>query len=708
MKIRRETAWSGRCYLLPFFFLQFLAFTSCTNRAADEKNALNRLARSDSPYLREHADNPVDWYEWGSEALQKAKEENKPLIISIGYASCHWCHVMERESFMDTAVARVMNEHFVSIKIDREQRPDIDQIYLNAAQLVSGHAGWPLNAFALPDGRPCYAGTYFPKEQWLMLLSQVNDTYEKQNSLLTQQAEALTAGVQNHELITEPSDSATAVDQDAYVSTFAQWSSGLDFENGGLVGEPKFPMPANWEYLLQYHVLTGDRKALAVVTTTLDRMAHGGIYDHLAGGFFRYSTDREWRVPHFEKMLYDNAQLASLYAHAYRLTGNSSYKQIALETLAFAEKTLMSPEGAFYSSLNADSEGEEGKFYLWRKEEIKDLFDGEMGQLVSDYYNVTDSGNWEDGKNVLFTTDPPGDFAKERNLTTEWSETLATARMKLLASRSKRVHPSTDDKVLTSWNAMMLMAFIDGYLATGDTHYLSVALRNATFLKKNMMHGNGSLWRNFKDGKGSIDAFLDDYALLAQAYIQLYQVTFDIRWLQEARSLTGYALSHFLDSKTRMFFYTSDRSEDLVARKMELADNVIPSSNSILCGVLFQLGELYQEPSYTVQSKIMLNHIIKGREASEMLFYANWLKQSAWFAYQPFEIAVMGPGAVDVSRQLQEKFIPLAVFMGGTEENLPLLENKYVDGKTIIYVCRARVCRLPVEDVRQALEQLKK
>lgn len=710
MKRMRETTQSGRSYFLVVLYIFQSFLTSCGNRSGDRGDAvaLNGLAAADSPYLREHADNPVNWYEWGSEALQKAKTENKPIIISIGYASCHWCHVMEEESFMDTAVARVMNESFVSIKIDREQRPDIDQIYLNAAQLISGHAGWPLNAFALPDGRPFYAGTYFPKEQWLTLLRQVNDAYRNENPVVIKQAEALTTGVRNHDLITNPSDSATEVDQKAYVEAFNHWSAGLDFKDGGLLGAPKFPMPANWEYLLQYYVLTGNSKALEMVTTTLNRMAAGGIYDHLDGGFFRYSTDSEWRVPHFEKMLYDNAQLVSLYAHAFRLTKDPLYRKVVVETLSFVEKNMLTPEGGFYSSLNADSEGEEGKFYVWTKAQIIDVLETKGAELVSDYYNITDSGNWENGKNVLYTTGSPNDFAKANELTLEaWSGMLAEGREDLAAFRNKRTRPSTDDKVLTSWNALMLMAFTDGYLATGDTHYLAIALKNAVFLKKEMIRRDGSLWRNYKDEKGSIDGFLDDFALLAQALIQLYQVTFDIRWLHEARSLTDYAIDHFRDSKTGMFYYTSDGSEDLIARKMELTDHVIPASNSILCGVLFYLGEVYQEPSYTVQSKIMLNHILQRQEGSESLFYANWLRQSGWFAFQPYEVAVLGDRAAYVSRQLQEDYIPLAVFMGGAEENLPLLENKYVDGKTMIYICRNRVCRLPVEDVVKAREELK-
>lgn len=687
--------------------LQLLFLADCNKPV--EVARPNRLAAADSPYLREHADNPVQWHEWGREALEKAKAENKPLIISIGYASCHWCHVMEEESFMDTSVARLMNEHFVPIKVDREQRPDIDQIYLNAAELISGQAGWPLNAFALPDGRPFYAGTYFPKEQWMTLLRQINDTYREEYALIARQAEALTSGVQAHDLITTPGDSAAEVNKNRYAGVFDQWAPGLDFENGGLAGAPKFPMPASWEFVLQYHALTGDQKALGVVMTTLDRMAAGGIYDHLGGGFFRYSTDDAWRIPHFEKMLYDNAQLATLYAHAYRLTKKPLYRRIVVETLAFVEKELADETGGFfYSSLNADTEGEEGKFYVWKVEEFNDILGRGTAGLISQWYHATDSGNWEDRKNVLYTTEVSGDFARKNQLTEqEWEKLRMTAQQDLLAFRDGRIRPSRDEKVLTSWNALMLISFAEAFVATGDPHYLDLALKNAAFLEKTMIQPDGSVWRNYKDGKATIAGFLDDYALLAQAFVQLYQVTFDVRWLVKARAVADFAIRHFKDDKSGLFYYTSDRSEDLVARKMELADNVIPSSNSVLAGVLFHLGELYQQPSYTDQGRIMVDQILRNREGSETLFYANWLRQAAWYAYQPYEVAVLGDRAREVNAALQKDYFPLAIFLGGEQEHLPLLENKYVEGKTIIYVCRNRICRLPVEDVASAREQLK-
>jgi uncharacterized protein YyaL (SSP411 family) len=432
--------------------LQFVALTNCGQRSQNrDDNGRNRLRLASSPYLQEHADNPVDWYEWGPEALERAKEENKPLIISIGYAACHWCHVMERESFMDTAVARLMNENFIAIKVDREERPDIDQIYLQAAQLVSGNSGWPLNAFALPDGRPFYAATYFPKQQWIAILQQVRKAFDDEHDNVLKQAEALTDGVKGNDLITSPADSTARYDQDTYHEAFRTGTAFFDPIKGGLAGVQKFPMPVVWEWLLQHHYLTGDEKSLSLVIKTLDQMAAGGIYDHLEGGFARYATDDLWKVPHFEKMLYDNGQLVSLYAHAFQVTGHPQYAEIVSQTLAFVEHNLLDENGGFYSSLNADSEGEEGKFYVWTAGEL-DAVLGPDAALIRKFYNVTDGGNWEEGKNILYRTQEDETFARDNNLTpAAWQLLLADAKKKLYEARSRREKPSLDDKILVSW-----------------------------------------------------------------------------------------------------------------------------------------------------------------------------------------------------------------------------------------------------------------
>jgi uncharacterized protein len=695
---------------LNFRFTYSLALLFLLAQCESKKNteqSFNRLAHASSPYLKEHADNPVDWYEWGPEALEKAKNERKPLIVSVGYASCHWCHVMEEESFMDTTVARIMNENFVSIKVDREERPDIDQIYLHAAQLISGNAGWPLNAFALPDGKPFYVATYFPKEQWIKVLTQILDTYKNDYNKVVLQADAITRNIQATDLISVPKNNQINFTKKNYQEIFSSWQPEIDFENGGLTGSQKFPMPVIWENLLQHHYLTGEKKSLEAVTRTLDKMASGGIYDHLAGGFVRYATDTEWKVPHFEKMLYDNAQLISLYSHAYQVTHSSNYEKIIQETLSFVQQELTSPDRGFHSSINADSEGEEGKFYVWTKSELENLLDDNSTPIFFDYYNITDKGNWEDGKNILYRTSTDEEFARKHSMSiAELDQTISSSRKIVLKARNKRIHPTRDDKILTGWNALMLTGCIHAYQALNKNEYLEIALSNARFIEKKGIRKDGGLWRNLQGSTGSIDAFLDDYALLAKAYLNLYQVTFDVHWLELSRSLTDYTVTHFYDEKTGMFFYTSDQSDQLVVRKIELDDNVIPSSNSVMADALFQLGEYYDNENYKAMSNAMIAQMTQNPSTLDP-FHANWTRISGIVAYQPFEVAVMGDDALKESHELQQHYLPTSIFMGGTQENLPLLENKLVTDKTMIYVCRDKVCKLPVQEVEKAITQLK-
>jgi len=671
-----------------------------------EEASLNRLKSASSPYLRQHADNPVDWYEWGPEALQKAKAENKPLLISIGYASCHWCHVMARESFMDTAVARIMNEHFISIKIDREERPDIDQIYMNALQLITGRGGWPLNAFALPDGRPFHAGTYFPRDQWADLLKQMAEVYHNENEKLTKYAEALTQGIRTQEVIKLPTDTTVHFNRKAYDAIFESWQSLIDYESGGFSGEPKFPMPVAGSALLQHFFLSKDEKTLQAIHTSLKGMANGGIYDQLGGGFARYSIDSRWKVPHFEKMLYDNGQLASLYAEAFKLTGEPLYAEVLAQTLDFVARELTSPEGGFYSSLNAESEGEEGKYYVWREEEVKGLLDKETFGLISEYFMIKAEGNWEAGKNILHTNASGDTFAQTRGLDPEeWNKTLQEAKRKLLNARDHRVRPSTDTKILTSWNALMMTGYLDAYTALENESYLDAAFKNAEFIEANMFSGDGRLFRNYHNGKAAIPAFLDDYALLAKAYIKLYQATFDVRWLGRARSLAEYAIAHFREDNSGMFYYTSDQSDQLVARKMELSDGPLPGSNSVMADVLYHLGEFFYKPEYIGMSNNMITQMAREIPNGGP-YYANWARLLGLLTYQPYEVVIMGEGALANNRTIQKNYFPLNIYLGGTEENLPLMEYKLVKGKTVVYTCRNKTCKFPLEDVQLAIQQL--
>lgn len=676
------------------------------------KSFTNHLINESSPYLLLHAHNPVDWYPWGSEALEKAKEENKLLIISIGYAACHWCHVMEKESFADEEAARIMNKNFISIKIDREERPDIDQVYMTASHILTGGGGWPLNAVALPDGRPFFAGTYFPKKQWMLLLEQIQRIYRDNPQQIEAQAESLSQGVRSTgEISLNPTDlslNPAVLDQ-----IFQDWQGSIDYLWGGEKRAPKFPLPVGYQYLLTYYHLTQKAQALEAVKITLDKMAMGGIYDQIGGGFARYSTDKYWKVPHFEKMLYDNAQLVSLYSHAYQATENPLYKAAVYETLDFVERELTSPEVpggglGFYSSLDADSEGEEGKFYLWTEAEIKQVLAGDA-PLIMDYYNVTDQGNWENGQNILHRLETDEAFTAARKISLQQlEEHIRDAKQKLLAVRSHRVRPALDDKILTAWNALMLTGYVDAYRAFGDERFLKQALKNAGLITGNMMSPDGRLYRSYKNGKSTINAFLDDYAFTIAAFISLYRATFAGHWLSLARDLTGYTLDHFYDKTGGMFYYTSDQDPGLIARKMEISDNVIPSSNSRMALNLYLLGEYFSVEDYTLKARQMLNNI-KPALVSGGSYYANWDLLMAYCIFPPFEVAVVGDDWEQKRKELERRFLPHMILMGGAEEgHLPFLKGKFQKGKTLIYICRDKRCMLPVVEVEEALKQMER
>ncbi|MBZ9730864.1 thioredoxin domain-containing protein [Salegentibacter sp. JZCK2] len=666
----------------------------------------NRLSNASSPYLQGHADNPVDWYEWGEEALKKAKEEDKPIIISIGYAACHWCHVMERETFMDTTVAKIMNENFISIKIDREERPDIDQVYMNAATLISGRGGWPLNAFTLPNGKPFYAGTYFPTEEWKDILNQIANTYENEPERLVEAANSVTEGVKQQDIIDTPLENKALFAKEDYVELWQTWKPLLDLEKGGFKRAPKFPLPIGYDFLLQYSSITGNEEAMEAVESTLREMARGGIYDQLGGGFSRYSVDEDWFVPHFEKMLYDNAQLVSLYSKAFKKTKDEEYEEVVRETLEFIERELAAENGGFYSSLNADSEGEEGKFYIWQKNEIEEHLSPKEAEIFTEFYGVESKGNWEDNKNILFRENIEPVFAQLNDYCySSFLEKLKSAEGKMMEVRNSRIRPSTDDKILTSWNSLMIIGYLDAYTALGEEKYKSKAKEALRFIENNLIQENGGLFRNFKDGKPSINAFLDDYAFLASAYMRMYEVTLDKKWLVKSKKLVDYSRSKFLNKKSGMFYYTSEASEELIARKMEITDNVIPASNSEMATVLFKLGNYFQKEEYLVHSEQILAQV-KERSLQGGPYYANWTKLMGMLVFSPFEIATMGKDAVKVNLELQKKYIPISLFMGGEQEDLPLLEAKLVENETYIYVCRNRTCKLPVKRADKAFQQI--
>ena len=693
----------NRSSIKYFPLLLFIIFLSGCNNT-DKKN---RLVNASNPYLLQHADNPVNWYEWSDEAMAAAKKENKPLLISIGYASCHWCHVMEKESFMDTAVARIMNENFICIKVDREERPDIDNIYMNACQLISGGGGWPLNAFALPDGKPFFAGTYYSKTGWMNLLKDISKAYKEKHDLVVKQADGLTKGIADEQLSFNGADSANIIMNDHdYQNLFDSVYLKTDTVNGGLKGSPKFPMPAVTEFLLQNYYFTGNKKALDAASISLSKMALGGIYDHLDGGFARYATDNEWHIPHFEKMLYDNAQLISLYAHAYQITQNDFYKTIITETISFIERNLASSHGGYYSSLNADTEDGEGEFYTWKESDFKKIAGTE--NLLAEYFNVSPMGNWNKGNNILFASYTPQEFAILKKQTPDqFIALLNKTKKSLLEERNKRNKPAADTKILTAWNAMMIRAYADAYTATGAGDYLAKAIMIAKFLEKNMLGNEGSLKRNFKDGKTSINGFLDDYAWTASAFIKLYSVSFDIRWITLAKQVSDYAIKEFYSNVAGLFYYTAANELKLVVRKMEIDDEVIPSSNSIMAGVLYSLGVIYDDSSYRDIARRMLTSVVTKVNLFPV-YHAQWCSLAGLFSHGTYEVAVMGKDAIVKNKELQKKYLPDCVIMGETDkEDLPLLENKLPENKTLIYVCTNKVCKKPVENVAEALTQIK-
>jgi len=666
----------------------------------------NKLANETSPYLLQHANNPINWYPWGNEALDKAKAENKLIIISIGYAACHWCHVMEHESFEDTSVAQLMNDFYVSIKVDREERPDVDQIYMDAAYLITGRGGWPLNIIALPDGRPVYAGTYFRKNDWTKILLYFKDLYQKEPDTLHTEAGKLTQAIKGMK-VPKVKESSSSFTKREIEESFGKIISYIDFSYGGTKSAPKFPMPNIHQFLLTYYFHTKDPKAIEAVKITLDNIANGGIYDHIGGGFARYSTDEIWKVPHFEKMLYDNGQLVSLYSNAYKLTGDETYKKVVYETLEFVERELTDESGGFYSSLDADSEGEEGKYYVWSKQELDNLL-GERSKLFCDYYSVSSIGNWE-GNNILFINQKKEDLLKKYQISEEvFNKTISESKKILIDVRNKRVKPGLDDKILTSWNSLMLRGYVDAYAAFGEKNFLDAAVKNGEFILKNMMTEDGRLNRNYKNGKSNINAFLDDYSYTIEAFISLYEATFDEKWIYAAKNLADYVISNFVDSDSQMFFYTSDIDEVLITRKIEFSDNVTPSSNSSLAIGLIKLSKFFFNENYE-EIVVKLISPIKQSAIKNPSFHAYWLTATMYLVYPYYEVGIVGSECFGKRDLLGKDYFPNIVLFGSQESGtLDVLKDRYVNRKTLIYVCEEGACQIPVEEVESEIKNLKK
>jgi hypothetical protein len=701
-------------YLLTFF----IGLSSCSKKEKEfqaidsQVKQANDLIDETSPYLLQHAYNPVNWKAWNSETLKTAKDQNKLIVISIGYSACHWCHVMEEESFENDSVAALMNDNFISIKVDREERPDVDQIYMEAVQLMTGKGGWPLNCITLPDGRPVFGGTYFTKSQWTKVLVEMSDLYKNDPEKVIEYANRLTKGIQNKDLV--------AVNKQAIVYTTKSldsmvelWKPSLDLIYGGQLNAPKFPMPNQLNFLLRHSFQNEDKKVQKHVENSLIKMANGGIYDQIGGGFSRYTVDQEWHIPHFEKMLYDNAQLVSVYANAYQLTGNGYFKKIIEETLDFVKLELTQKEGAFYSSLNADSKTnngilKEGAFYVWTKKELETVIGADM-ELFSSYYNINESKKWEENTFILNKSKSDVEFSNQFDITRVQLEKLVHDwKIKLLDFRKYRERPSTDDKVLTSWNALMLKAYVDAYRALGNTEYLDRAIKNAKFIKAKQIKKDGSIFHNYKNGKSTIEGFSEDYAHTINAFITLYQATLNEEWLHTANDLMNYAMIHFYDANSRMFYFTSDKHTNLITRKTEVVDNVISSSNSVLAIALFQLGHYYSNTEYAEISERMLSNVHNDMKMAPSA-YSNWLQLYLNYSNPYYEVAISGGNSIRKLKELDSHYLPNILIAGATvDSDLPIMKNRFNINDTYIYVCVDGSCKLPVRDTEKAIEQLLK
>lgn len=667
----------------------------------------NALIHETSPYLLQHAHNPVNWQPWGENALNQAKAENKLLLISIGYSACHWCHVMEHESFEDPEVAQIMNDHFVCIKVDREERPDIDHIYMTAVQLLTGRGGWPLNCIALPDGRPIWGGTYFQKENWMKALEAVSRFYAENLKETLEYAVKLQEGIEQNSLV-PISGERSVIDPLFVPSLLKKWQDHFDTKHGGTKGAPKFMLPNNWQFLLRAGQEFQDEKIVGQVKLTLKKMAFGGLYDQIGGGFARYSTDEIWKVPHFEKMLYDNAQLLQLYAEAFQTDPNPLYQQVISETVEFLKRELLSPENGFYSALDADSEGEEGKFYVWTKTELEQILGADFA-LFSDYYNINSLGFWEHNHYILMRTEDNHSFAEKHQLSVgELEIKIRSWKQLLLKEREKRVRPGLDDKILASWNALTISGLISCYKAFGHPEYLELALANASFLKQKMMTGDEKMLHSYKNNQAKISGFLEDYAFTIEAFTAIFEVTGNAEWLGIARQLTETAFNDFYDVEKSIFYFTASQQKDLITRTIEIHDNVIPASNSVMAKNLFRLSYLLDQPDYLKTAKKMFNRII-GNMTDYPSGYSNWSQLMLDLSSNHLEVAIVGENAINLLNELQKNHLPNVIFCAGTTENdLSLLKNRYVPGKTLIYICQDNACMLPVESVEEAMVLIRK
>jgi uncharacterized protein YyaL (SSP411 family) len=684
-----------------------------------EHKHTNRLINETSPYLLQHAHNPVDWYPWGPEALAKSRHEDKPILLSVGYAACHWCHVMEHESFENEAIAQLMNDNFVCIKVDREERPDIDSIYMNAVQMMTGHGGWPMTVFLTPDLKPFYGGTYYPPEPrhgmpaFPQVLMAIADSYQKRRDDVMSSATAITAELNKINRFVASEEMLT---HDILTQAFLALSRNFDKTWGGFGGAPKFPPSMSLIFLLRYGKRTNSPDALNMVETTLKRMAAGGMYDHLGGGFARYSVDARWLVPHFEKMLYDNALLARTYLYAYQQTKNPDYRRIAEETFEYIIRDMTDRSGGFYSSEDADSEGEEGKFYVWTPDQIMAVLGEEEGRLFCDFYDVTEGGNFEHGKSILNTPQTLEAFAEQRGLDVDktWRHLKASA-IRLFHVREERVRPGRDEKCLAAWNGLMMTAFAEAANILSRDDYRQVAMRNADFIL-NQLTRDGRLLRTYKDGQAKLNGYLEDYAYVVEGLLAVYEATFETRYFNAARELADTMIAQFWDEASGGFYFTSEDHEELITRTKDYFDNAIPSGNSVAALSLLKLHLLTAENDYQKFAAMILRTMQQVMTRYPLAF-GYLLGALDFYLSEAKEIAIIGDVDSHEVRlfieEIYSRFLPNKVVAGCAPDDeqafaaIKLLADRaMVDGQATAYVCRNYTCLAPATTPQQLAERL--
>ncbi|WP_162417178.1 thioredoxin domain-containing protein [Cyclobacterium roseum] len=684
------------------FFVTVVGLASCGNVKQSNVSAgrTNALMQETSPYLLQHANNPVNWQPWSNKILEEARSEGKLLLVSIGYSSCHWCHVMEAETFEDQEVADFMNEHFISIKVDREERPDIDKVYMTALQLIKGSGGWPLNVITLPNGNPLYGGTYHTREQWMQVLQDVNSFYTEDPEKARNYGEMLAMGIQETNIIVPPTDE-DPINAGSLEESVSKWKSSWDLDWGGDKGDEKFMMPTNLNFLLNYSVLANNRDLEVHVKNSLQKILQGGIHDQIGGGFYRYSTDTYWKVPHFEKMLYDNALMLSVYSTAFKAFKENQYREVVLGITDFLEREMKHPGGGYYAALDADSEGIEGKYYLWEEGDLRAIL-AEEYELFSLYYSLPAQELTGARAFILFRDKPDRLFAADRGISmADFQSLKAKWHSTLLKAREKRIPPGKDDKIITSWNALLMLGFLDAYAALGNEEYLDKSLEILDFLQNNSLR-DGKLIHSFKEGGNHVPGFLEDYAFLLEAVLKLYGFTMNPEHLDLAIFLNSFILEEFSDEETGMFRF--NQTEELISKLILTHDGVIPSPNASMALSLFQLGHLTGNKDFLERSKKMLASMIPNIR-SDGRAYAKWNELLMHLTHPYMEVAVVGSNSKNLIKRLNQTHLPNTLIVGTAQESeLPLFNNRLVSGKTLVYVCKNNTCKLPVALPEQAID----